>query len=277
VTAHAVAVIGVRGGVAKTAVGDAIGRRAGAAGVPAVVCKPEAIRHDLVTALDGRVYPGDLRYLVEAAPQVSPADIVPIVVRPISGPAEVPPNHSLDRRVEVYVAGELAAVTTLASYIARVDHYARLVMASLDRLRAAGVLPVIVGSGASTELHLGGHGPLSMRIVSAVSGPVVLVADARAGGVLASLTGTLALLPEKIRSRVTGIVLTRAGQPGRPSLIRGFGTTLTELTGLPLLGTVSCPPDPFPVDRQPPPGERLPDSALPGLRLQALGKPFSDE
>ncbi len=271
-----VAVIGVRGGVGKTAVAEAIARRAAATGVAAVVCKPEAVRHELLDGDDGRVFPADLDYLRRLSPAASPADLVPVVVRPVEGPPDLPPNHCLDRKVQVHVGGELAGVMTYVAYLERRLEFARVAEDALRRLRDLADLRVVAGSGAATELHVPGRLAMSAHVVAGLSGPVVLVADARSGGALASLCGTLALLPAPVARRVRGVVLTRAGDHHTGGLIRGLDRTVAQVTGLPLLGVVRCPAQPWPVDQPPPPAAPLDDGTLAQLWLRPLGPPFDD-
>jgi hypothetical protein len=273
---HTVAVLGVRGGVGKTAVAEAIARRAAAAGEAAVVCKPEAVRHELVGSPDGRVFPPDLEYLTRLCPAASPADVVPVIVRPVEGPGDVPSNNCLDRKVQVHLGGEPAGIMTYLAYLGRRAEFARRAGESLLRLGTRATLLVVAGSGAPVELHIPGRLPMSAQVVAGVAGPVVLVADARAGGALASLCGTLALLPASLARRVRGVVLTRAGERGTGGLVRGLDRTVAEVTGLPLLGVVRCPPERWPSDRPPPPATPLDGDATAELWLRPLGPPFDD-
>ena len=75
----------------------------------------------------------------------------------------------------------------------------------------------------------------SAELVRFADADVVLVADASDGGAFASLVGTLELLPDDLRERVRGCVLTRVSEEEADALAPGVERFEAEV-GLPVCG-----------------------------------------
>ena len=95
---------------------------------------------------------------------------------------------------------------------------------------------MVEGAGGAAEVNLYDRDIANIRLALALRLPVLLVADIERGGVFAQVYGTLALLPEEIRSLVKGVIINKFR--GDPALFESGVARLEELTGVPVLGVV---------------------------------------
>jgi adenosylcobyric acid synthase len=95
---------------------------------------------------------------------------------------------------------------------------------------------VLEGAGGAAEVNLLDRDIVNLPLAAAERIPVVLVGDIERGGVFASLYGTVALLPERLRACVRGFVINRF-RGDRSLLEPGIGE-LEARTGVPVLGVL---------------------------------------
>jgi adenosylcobyric acid synthase len=149
-------------------------------------------------------------------------------------PVLLKPNSDIGAQVVIHgrVVGELSA-TAYHRYkpIAR-----EAVLASYERLAACYELILIEGAGSPAEINLRDGDIANMGFAEAVDCPVVLIADIDRGGVFAHLVGTLALLSESERARVTGVVINRFR--GEMALLQPGLAWLEAHTGKPVFGVL---------------------------------------
>jgi adenosylcobyric acid synthase len=82
----------------------------------------------------------------------------------------------------------------------------------LDSFRIIGEgrdLVLVEGAGSAAEVNLRAHDIANMGFAEAADIPVILIGDIDRGGVIASLVGTHALLPEAERQRIKGWVINK--------------------------------------------------------------------
>ena len=83
------------------------------------------------------------------------------------------------------------------------------VCGSLDRIRKDYDLVIMEGAGSPAEINLLSHDITNLKIADYARSPALLVGDIDKGGVFASIYGTIALLPERLRCRIRGLVINK--------------------------------------------------------------------
>lgn len=111
---------------------------------------------------------------------------------------------------EVILRGGSVGDFTAREYFSKVQPRALgLIAESLAGLLSNFDLVVIEGAGSPAEVNLHDHDICNMKVALMASSPVLLLADIDMGGALASIVGTLSLLPRKERRAVKGIVINK--------------------------------------------------------------------
>ena len=95
---------------------------------------------------------------------------------------------------------------------------------------------VLEGAGSPAEINIKDRDLANMKVASLHDTPVLLVADVDRGGALASVVGTLKLLPKEERRLVKGIVLNKFR--GDYEILKPGLETIEEKTGKPVLGVI---------------------------------------
>ncbi|WP_323191799.1 cobyric acid synthase [Halostella sp. PRR32] len=95
---------------------------------------------------------------------------------------------------------------------------------------------VAEGAGSIAEINLHDRDLANVEAARFGDADVVLVADIERGGVFASLVGTLELMPDDVRERVVGCVITKFR--GDESLLAPGVEAFEERTGVPVLGVL---------------------------------------
>ena len=80
---------------------------------------------------------------------------------------------------------------------------------SLAKLAETYETVIIEGAGSPAEVNLNDREIVNMRVAEIADVPAVLVADIDRGGAIASIVGTLQLLPPEHRKRVKAIIINK--------------------------------------------------------------------
>ncbi|WP_418282696.1 cobyric acid synthase [Halorubrum sp. DTA98] len=142
-----------------------------------------------------------------------------------------------DGESQLVVNGEAVAHYAACDYYDDHWHDARdAAEAAHKRLAADHDVVVAEGAGSIAEINLHDRDLANVETARFGDAAILLVADIERGGVFASLVGTLELLPDDLRARVGGAVITKFR--GDVSLLRDGLDAFEERTGVPVLGVL---------------------------------------
>jgi adenosylcobyric acid synthase len=194
-------------------------------GVRVAPFKPQNMALNSAVGADGGEM-GRAQALQAQAAGIEPtSDMNPVLLKPSS-----------DTRAQVIVHGRPVGEFGAAEY----QDYKRIareaVLTSYARLAAAYEFVLVEGAGSPAEINLRAGDIANMGFAEAIDCPVVLIADIDRGGVFAHLVGTLALLSDSERARVTGFVINRFR--GDMALLRPGVEWLEAHTGKPVFGVL---------------------------------------
>ncbi len=152
-------------------------------------------------------------------------DMNPVLLKPQS-----------DTGSQVIVAGKVAGTAAARDYQAMKGELLDSVLQSFGRLKQEADLVVVEGAGSAAEINLREGDIANMGFATAARVPVVLVGDINRGGVIASLVGTHAILPENDRDQVCGYLINKFR--GDVSLFDSGLEAITRHTGWRSFGVV---------------------------------------
>ncbi|CAM3136715.1 cobyric acid synthase [Filibacter tadaridae] len=95
---------------------------------------------------------------------------------------------------------------------------------------------IIEGAGSPAEVNLNDREIVNMRVAEIADVPAILVADIDRGGAIASIVGTLQLLPPAHRSRVKAIIINKFH--GDVTLFQDGIDFIESYTGIPVAGVI---------------------------------------
>ena len=129
--------------------------------------------------------------------------------------------------------------------------------AAHHRLAADHDVIVAEGAGSIAEINFHDRDLANIETARFADASILLVADIERGGVFASIVGTLELLPDDVRERVAGVVITKFR--GDRSLLAPGIEAVESRTGVPVLGVLPYDDPGLPEEDSvslPDPGER---------------------
>ncbi len=187
--------------------------------------KPQNMSNNAaVTENGGEI--GRAQALQARACGVSPhTDMNPVLLKPQS-----------ETGAQVVVQGKVVGSAKAREYWTMKPRLMPAVLESFDRLRQAADLVLVEGAGSASEVNLRKGDIANMGFAEAADVPVILIGDIDRGGVIASLVGTAAVLPEWERARIKGFVINKFRGDAR--LFDDGLEIITERTGFEALGVV---------------------------------------
>ena len=186
--------------------------------------KPQNMSNNAAVCEGGEI--GRAQALQARAARIEPCiDMNPVLLKPQS-----------DIGAQVIVQGRVTGNATARDYHALKPDLLPAVMDSFQRLSDDADLVLIEGAGSPAEVNLRAGDIANMGFAEAANVPVVLVGDIERGGVIASITGTVALLPRAEQLRIKGSIVNKFR--GDPSLFNDAAAIIESKTGAPLLGVV---------------------------------------
>ncbi|WP_123537842.1 cobyric acid synthase [Halosimplex salinum] len=170
---------------------------------------------------------GVSQYVQARAARVAPTtDHNPVLLKPRG-----------DAESQLVLDGEAVAHYSAGEYYE--DHWERAretARRAHERLAAEHEVVVAEGAGSIAEPNLRDRDLANIETARFADADVLLVVDIERGGAFASLVGTVELLPDDVRDRVAGALLTKFR--GDESLLDPAVAEVEERTGVPVLGVV---------------------------------------
>ena len=143
---------------------------------------------------------------------------------------------SSDVGSQVIVNGEVRGNMPAAEYFRHKRALIPDILRAYNSLAEEYDILVIEGAGSPAEINLKADDIVNMGLAELVDAPVLLAGDIDRGGVFAQLYGTVALLEERERSRIKGLIINKFR--GDVEILRPGLAMLEDKTGLPVLGVV---------------------------------------
>ncbi len=143
---------------------------------------------------------------------------------------------SSDTGAQIIVHGRVQGNMDARSYHQAKRRLREKVKESLKILRRRADLIIIEGAGSPAEINLNDHDLVNMGAARLARAPVLLTGDIDRGGVFAALYGTVALLGEKERPYLKGMIINKFR--GDLSLLEPGLRMIEERTRLPVLGVI---------------------------------------
>jgi adenosylcobyric acid synthase len=187
--------------------------------------KPQNMSNNAAVTADGGEI-GRAQALQARACKVAPTiDMNPVLLKP-----------QTDIGAQVVVQGRVVGAMKAREYQTRKGELMPAVLESFHRLGREADLVLVEGAGSASEVNLRAGDIANMGFAEAADLPVVLIGDIERGGVIASIVGTCAVLPDAERARLKAFLINKFR--GDTSLFDDGLRIIAEHTGLPSLGVV---------------------------------------
>ena len=187
--------------------------------------KPQNMSNNAAVTADGGEI-GRAQALQARACGLAPhADMNPVLLKP-----------QTEIGAQLIVQGRVHGTVAAREYRALAPALMPRVLESFARLGDGADLVLVEGAGSPAEVNLRLGDIANMGFAEAADLPVALIGDIDRGGVIASLVGTVELLPKPERARVRGFIVNKFR--GDPTLFDDGLRAITERTGLQALGVV---------------------------------------
>jgi adenosylcobyric acid synthase len=137
---------------------------------------------------------------------------------------------------QIVVQGKVWGQCKARDYRALKPQLLPSVLDSFAKLSTEADLVLVEGAGSPAEINLRDGDIANMGFAEAADVPVLLVGDIDRGGVIASIVGTMKLLPAEEAARIKGYLINKFR--GDPTLFVDGLTAIKRATGLDSLGVV---------------------------------------
>ena len=192
--------------------------------------KPQNMSNNAAVTADGGEI-GRAQALQARACGVAPTvDMNPVLLKPQS-----------EVGAQLVVRGRVRANADARAYQALKPGLLPEVLESFERLKAEADIVLVEGAGSAAEINLRAGDIANMGFALAAQVPVVLIGDIDRGGVIASLVGTHAVLPEAEQVLVRGYLINKFR--GDASLFDAGLAAITGRTGWRSFGVVPWLPE----------------------------------
>jgi adenosylcobyric acid synthase len=180
--------------------------------------------NSMVTAGGAEI--GRAQWLQAVAARAEPeAAMNPVLLKPTS-----------ERSSQVILMGRPLGVREAKDYQRSKDTLCEVVDAALADLRSRFDVVLCEGAGSPAEINLLDHDIVNLGLAVRAGIPAVVVGDIHRGGVFAHLYGTVAILPEALRTSIRAFIINMFR--GDPELLGDAVEQLEERCGVPTLGVL---------------------------------------
>ncbi len=194
-------------------------------GLRVVPFKAQNMSNNAAVADDGGEI-GRAQWLQALAAGITPSvHMNPVLLKPQS-----------DKTSQVIVRGKLTATMGAGEYQNYRKSLLPQVLESYNLLAKDADIVLVEGAGSPAEINLRENDIANMGFARAANIPVVLIGDIERGGVIASLVGTHAVLPEADREMICGFIVNKFR--GDASLFASGAAEIEKRTGWQNLGLV---------------------------------------
>lgn len=223
--ARALMLMGTGSDVGKSLIAAGLCRLFAGRGLAVRPFKPQNMSNNAAVTVDGGEI-GRAQALQARAARVEPTvHMNPILLKP-----------ETTTGAQVIVQGKRAVTASAREFFKTRGQYMPAVLDSFRRLSREADLVIIEGAGSPAEVNLRQGDLANMGFAEAADVSIILIGDIHRGGVIASLVGTQAILPEADARRIKGFLINNFH--GDPDLF-SEGVSITEArTGWPCLGVV---------------------------------------
>ncbi|WP_454849780.1 cobyric acid synthase [Rhizobium binxianense] len=222
---RAIMLQGTGSDVGKTVLVAGLCRLAARRGLAVRPFKPQNMSNNAAVADDGGEI-GRAQWLQSLAAGVpSSVHMNPVLLKPQS-----------ENGSQIIVQGRVFGQAKGRDYQRLKPQLLAYVLESFAAVSQGADLVIVEGAGSPAEINLRAGDIANMGFATRAGVPVVLVGDIDRGGVIASLVGTHAILPEEDRAAVTGYIINKFR--GDVSLFDDGIRAIEGFTGWPCFGVV---------------------------------------
>ena len=269
--AETILVAGTESHAGKSTVAAGLCRLLARRGVPVAPFKAQNMSNNARAALNPDGEWGEIgvsQYVQARAARITPTtDVNPVLLKPRGGGES-----------QLVIQGEAVADVAAGSYYeGRWEAARRAAVESHGRLAERHDVIVAEGAGSIAEINLRDRDLANVETARFADASILLCVNIERGGAFASLYGTLELVPDDIRDRIVGAIVTKFR--GDPSLLEPGIEEIEERTGVPVLGVIPYDDPGLPEEDSvslPAPGEVATvggDDGVPADRSVTVGVP----
>lgn len=157
-------------------------------------------------------------------------DMNPILLKPES-----------ERGAQIILRGRRATTLSARDYFSVRARFMPMILESFNRLGQEADLVIVEGAGSPAEVNLRSGDLANMGFATAADLPVLLVGDIHRGGVIASVIGTMEVLPREDARRIKAFLINNFR--GDPTLFDGGVRFIEQRSGIVCAGVVPYFPD----------------------------------
>ena len=211
--------------VGKSLIVAGLARAFAARGLAVRPFKPQNMSNNAAVTADGGEIGRAQALQARAAQTVPTVHMNPVLLKPQN-----------EIGAQIVVQGRVYGSAKAAAYQQMKRELMPFVLDSFARLRGEADIVLVEGAGSAAEVNLRANDIANMGFARAADVPVVVIGDIDRGGVIASLVGTKAVLPDEDAALVRGFIVNKFR--GDAALFAAGMERVAQATGWEALGLV---------------------------------------